>query len=152
MPVEEKPKPETANQRLKRIQREMRHKEQLRTPKSDTHYKRPLSDPSLESLAKTMYKKLNQPFQHDEQEITNKGMRLVDTRRLIDIFGLKSVYSAYKQTIWARNRGKLYNPVGFMIMQARTEWRKRHPDVRSDFVPVWMLPKRRKSRAERQRK
>jgi hypothetical protein len=148
-PVEEKSKSETANQRFKRIKQEMRRKEQLRTPKSDTHYKRPLSDPSLESLAKKMHEKLNQPYQHGEQEITNKGMRLVDARRLIDTFGLKSVYSAYKQTLWSRDKGKLYNPVGFMIMQARAEWRKRHPDVRSDFVPVWMLPERRKSRAER---
>ena len=151
-PVEEKSKPETANQRFKRIKKEMRHKEQLRTPKPDARYKRPLSDPSLESLAKKMYEKLNQPFQHGEQEVTNKGMRLVDARRLIDTFGLKSVYSSYKQTLWAQDRGKLYNPVGFLIMQARAEWRKRHPDVRSDFVPVWMLPERRKSRAARQGK
>ena len=151
-PNEEKSKQETANQRFKRVKKEMRRKEQLRTPKSDTHYKRPLSDPSLESLAKKMYDKLNQPFQHREQEIINKKMRLIDARRLIDTFGLKSVYSAYKQTLWARDRGKLHNPVGFLIMQARAEWRKRHPDVRSDFVPVWVLPKRRKSRAARQGK
>jgi hypothetical protein len=149
-PVEEKPKPETPKQRMKRIQKEMRHRERLRTPKSDTHYKRPLSDPSLESLAQKMHEKLNQPFQHGEQEIVNKKMRLVDARRLIDTFGLKSMYAAYKQTLWARDRGKLRNPVGFLIMQARAEWRKRHPDVRSDFVPVWVLPKRRKSRAARQ--
>ncbi len=84
-------------------------------PVSKRYFRRPLADERQERLAQRLHEQTN-PC----------GLSLSNARRLVQTYGTVPVEAALKRMRELREKGKIENAAGFLVVAARTEWRKQH--------------------------
>lgn len=86
---------------------------------SKRRFHHPLPDAPLETLAQTLHAETN-----PDDGINPHGLSLINARRLVDTYGAPAVRQALNRLRWLREKERLTNPAGFLIVVSRLEWRR----------------------------
>jgi hypothetical protein len=94
---------------------------QLTKPKSKRYYRKPLPDEHMEHLAQQVHAQTNPGSDGNAQ-----GLSIFNARRLVETYGVGSVEAAFRRMVWLRDRGRVKNAAGFMVIASRMLWRNQH--------------------------
>jgi hypothetical protein len=96
-------------------------REAKQLPEKKRSYRKPFDDDRMERLAQQIHAQTNP----DPSGNTN-GMSLCNARRLVDTYGVGVVEKTMKRMLWLRERGKIQNAAGFLVIVSRVTWRLEH--------------------------